>query len=188
MFDAEKRRDADGETATNAPPIVVIAEDWATSRRRAANTRAIIFAAALLGIGAYLAPRVMPTSEVNAASVASPPSAQAVVASALSDVQLAPRGAISVSPIPDSRATLERHGIRVRKMTPDEARAARLENAGNAWLVANLAPHVDTLAIDDVILGQCGASAPAAQTAAVAPLPICFMRSGEIYATTLRAG
>jgi hypothetical protein len=186
MSEFERRQNADGAGSANAPPIVVIAEDWATSQRRARATRLVVLSCALLAIAAFLAPRLMGTGDVRAAASIPPPAqASTLVATALSDVRIAPPGAFSVSAVPNAVATLETRGIRVRRLTADEVAAAGLENVSNAWLVANLAPDVSTLAIDDIILGQCAATHRTSANAPTAPLPICFVRDGQVYMTTL---
>jgi hypothetical protein len=186
MADYEHRLGADGVGATLAPAIVIVAEDWATSQTRARNTRIVAMACAFFGIAAFFAPRLMGTGDVRAsATVAPEASASTIIAGALSGVSPAPPGAFSVSPIPDAVGTLEARGIRVRKMTAQEIQAANLENARDAWIVANLAPGIDTLAVDDVILGRCGGETRVVADWAASPLAVCFIREGQVYTATL---
>jgi len=185
MSDLNGRQTADSGGSSSAPLIVVIAEDWATSRRRARDTRLVVLACALLGIAAFVAPRVIGPSEVRAAASTPPPiHASSLVAAPATELRAPPLGPLAVGPLPNAVATLEARGVRVRKMTAEEVRATSLENAAHAWIVANLAPGVAGLAIGDIILGRC-VTAATDTAGADAPLPICIMRSGQIYTMTL---
>jgi hypothetical protein len=166
-----------GEDGGQFPAVIVIAEDpeHERQRRRGMQAGVIVGVLASVAIG-VAAPQVF---NKNRTSISS--STEAAAATFVSIPSAAPVQALAISPLPDAEAVLEARGVRVRPLSAEDASALPIATGVPAFRVSNVAPHVSSVAPDDIVLGSCNEPAAEKSTA----LRVCFVRDGKIIAGVL---